>query len=600
MKKIILLLKIIIFLLVIFLIFFYFKQLNTDEKNKKVSVGKNIVVKENVKKNEKKDHKISQIIISHHLFAKTEINSFLKDFSDKNPDFDRIILISPNHFNSGNNEIIIRNSDFKIGKDTFMVNSKTVDHILESGVVHVKNNAFTFEHGIFNLIPIIHNYYNDISVTPLILRLDTNNEKLKKLSENILNFSGSTLVIYSIDFSHALDKNFSYLHDLKTQDDLFELSNKNLNNLDIDCPECLEVGFYIAKNNKNNSFEVYKRTSAADIANKDFPGENTSYILGKFTNKRIFQKENRKAYMLFGGDVMLDRQIRIYSKVSGVKNYFNDIDRLFWSWDVVVFNLEGVIGKRKSLSVGMPMNNPNHFKFTFSEKDFLDLSHSIRSPLIINDGNNHSLNFGYVGVKESRKFLKNNKFEFFGDIKNEDYNILRKNINGRDMSFVSYNAFLGKNLNKTIEDIAREKKYNRDVIVYAHWGYEYKKNISSKVQEIAYKFVDAGAKMVIGSHPHVSQPIEIYNDSIIFYSLGNLIFDQFFDSDVSQRVLIGCMLSDKKIICAISPFEHNRIKGLIFQRDNDRKQFFDWLSVNSKVSIIQKENLNNGIIEVDF
>jgi len=36
----------------------------------------------------------------------------------------------------------------------------------------------------------------------------------------------------------------------------------------------------------------------------------------------------------------------------------------------------------------------------------------------------------------------------------------------------------------------------------------------------------AGADIVIGHHPHVSQPVELYEDGVIFYSLGNLVFDQ--------------------------------------------------------------------------
>ncbi len=597
MKKIILLLQIIISLLLGYIIFFHVVQLYINKETKNIRVEKAIIDK---KKAKKKENRISQIIIPHHLFAETEINSFLKYFSDKNSNFDRIILISPNHFDAGNGEIIMRSSDFKIGTDIFVANNAIVNEFLKNSDVHVENDAFTFEHGIFNLIPILDDYYEDISVTPFILRLGTNNEKLKELAKNISSLSGSTLVVYSIDFSHALDRNFSYLHDLKAQDELLKLNKENLENLDIDCPECLKVGFEIAKNANQNSFEVYQRTSAAEIANNDFPGKNTSYILGEFINKKLIEEEKERVYILFGGDVMLDRQIRTYSRSEGVANYFDNIDRLFWSWDAVVFNLEGVIGERKSLSVGMPMSNPNHFRFTFSKENFFDLADSVSSPLIVNDGNNHSLDFGYTGIDESRKILKDNEFEFFGDIKNENHNVLRKNINGREMSFLSYNAFRGKNLDETIEDIVKEKMNNRDIVVYTHWGTEYKRNISFQTQEIAHKFVDAGAKIVIGSHPHVAQPIEIYNDSIIFYSLGNLVFDQFFDSNVSQRVLAGCMLSNTKITCAISPFEHKRVEGLIFQNSNKRKKFFDWLSVNSEVSALQKESLKNGMIEFKF
>ncbi len=596
MKKVVLSLVVIVFSLVIVSVVLFPKN----------NFAKNTLLLKSVEKSTKEnndDHEIAnrkelyQIIVPHHLFAKTEIENFLEDFSSKHDSFDRIVLISPNHFDAGNGEIIVRKSDFKIGEKIFKSSNTTsaISHIPE---VSVQDAPFSLEHGIFNLMPILVKYYADTDIVPIILKSHTKDTKLKSLSKVMSNLDGKTLVVHSIDFSHTLDRNFSYIHDLKTQDVLKNLEYAKLDSLDIDCPECLKTAFSIAKNTSQNSFETYKRTSASEIANKDFPGGNTSYVLGEFTkNKKELEKNN--VYLLFGGDVMLDRQIRVFSKESGVKNYLDDLDRLFWGWDGVVFNLEGVVGKRESLSLGKPMSNPNHFRFTFSQKDFLDLAKSIRSPIILNDGNNHSFNFGREGVRESRDFLKTNNFDVFGDLSGEENNLLEKTINGQKISFVSYNYFNGKPLEETISDIKREKTKGNDVIVYTHWGNEYQRSISPKVQEVAHEFVDAGARMVVGTHPHVAQPIEVYKNSVIFYSLGNMIFDQFFSPYVVQRVFAGCKLAKNYTVCAISPFEHKRKEGLVFQKEKDRKEFFGWLSSNSKVSSFQKESLKKGILKVE-
>ena len=45
-------------------------------------------------------------------------------------------------------------------------------------------------------------------------------------------------------------------------------------------------------------------------------------------------------------------------------------------------------------------------------------------------------------------------------------------------------------------------------------------------------FIDAGADLIIGSHPHVIEPAEVYNGKRIYYSLGNFIFDQYFNENV--------------------------------------------------------------------
>ena len=59
-----------------------------------------------------------------------------------------------------------------------------------------------------------------------------------------------------------------------------------------------------------------------------------------------------------------------------------------------------------------------------------------------------------------------------------------------------------------------------------HYRNEYITQPNSYQIELSHKCIDEGADMVIGSHPHVIQPIETYNGKPIFYSLGNFVFDQ--------------------------------------------------------------------------
>ncbi len=65
------------------------------------------------------------------------------------------------------------------------------------------------------------------------------------------------------------------------------------------------------------------------------------------------------------------------------------------------------------------------------------------------------------------------------------------------------------------------------VIVSMHSGIEYKPRPSQKQIDFAHAAIDAGATLVIGHHPHVVQPREMYRGREIYYSLGNFVFDQF-------------------------------------------------------------------------
>lgn len=88
------------------------------------------------------------------------------------------------------------------------------------------------------------------------------------------------------------------------------------------------------------------------------------------------------------------------------------------------------------------------------------------------------------------------------------------------------------------EDIAVARQQADLVIPFFHWGVEYTKDPTSIQQQAAHLSIDAGADMVLGSHPHWVQAIESYKGRLIIYSLGNFVFDQ----DWSRETLEGCLL----------------------------------------------------------
>ena len=74
-------------------------------------------------------------------------------------------------------------------------------------------------------------------------------------------------------------------------------------------------------------------------------------------------------------------------------------------------------------------------------------------------------------------------------------------------------------------EIASLKEQGCDLVIFApHWGVEGTYRPTQAQVDLAHAVIDAGADIVWGSHPHVLQPIETYNDGIIYYSLGNFSF----------------------------------------------------------------------------
>lgn len=85
------------------------------------------------------------------------------------------------------------------------------------------------------------------------------------------------------------------------------------------------------------------------------------------------------------------------------------------------------------------------------------------------------------------------------------------------------------------------------VIVLPHWGTQYT-HVPEPIQhEVAARFVEAGADLVIGGHPHWVQGWEAIGDATVVHSLGNFIFDMQFSQQVQEGVFVEIVLWDGEV-----------------------------------------------------
>ena len=91
------------------------------------------------------------------------------------------------------------------------------------------------------------------------------------------------------------------------------------------------------------------------------------------------------------------------------------------------------------------------------------------------------------------------------------------------------------------EDIARVRDKVDVLIVAMHWGVEYTHTPTDYEVDMAHFLADEGVDIVIGTHPHVIQPLEFIDDTLVIYSLGNFISAQ--DKDGNYQKLVGLMTS---------------------------------------------------------
>lgn len=248
-----------------------------------------------------------------------------------------------------------------------------------------------------------------------------------------------------------------------------------------------------------------------------------------------------RAHVLFAGDMMFDRTVRQAVETRGGDFVFSCIADMLHAADLAVANLEGPITEYPSLSVGSEVGTPENFTFTFPTTTAGILHrNNIR---LVNLGNNHIMNFGREGLAQTKRYLQGAGVAYFGDpAADEAGRVARTEIKGIPVSFVNWSDWTSDKTDHTVAQVRAEKEAGRIVFVYTHWGDEYVPP-PERVKILARQFAEAGADLVVGSHPHVVLESEMYQGTPLYYSLGNFIFDQYWSEGVRTGLMLRVTLS---------------------------------------------------------
>ena len=319
--------------------------------------------------------------------------------------------------------------------------------------------------------------------------------------------------------------------------------------------------------------------------------------IGIHESKEVFSPvaKTHPIRLLFLGDVMFDRDIRKIGELHGYRCLWGESDRNFKKYDDVIFNLEGPITEHPSVSLGSAIDLPENTTFTFS-RHILEQFPS-GSNFLVHIGNNHILDFGYSGLLSTEKALSAEGIKYFGDIARSTTTMKYAKIDDYSVVIVSFNEFLGGGINRAIEEIKRLKKESSFVVVYTHWGAEYKAVQPRYIKEFAHRFIDAGADLVVGSHPHVVGEVETYKGKQIYYSLGNFIFDQYFSRDTQAGLAVEINITDNNMQFFLYPTKSQQSRVELIIREA-KKDFLSKLADLSQVGEKYKNQIKNGAIYI--
>ncbi len=290
----------------------------------------------------------------------------------------------------------------------------------------------------------------------------------------------------------------------------------------------------------------------------------------------------KQVTLQFFGDIMLDRDVARAMGKNNLDYIFakgTSSSSVFITADLTIANLEGPFAPSR-------VPTSKSIAFRFDPK----LAAQLRGYGFdgFNLANNHSYDMGRQNLVFTRNTLEENNLFYFGDEYSQgpEYTYIAGEKEGLPFTI----AFVGFNdtehslsLEKVKMVIADAKSKAKFVIVNIHWGEEYQQHSNMRQQTLAHQIIDWGADAIIGHHPHVVQEMEVYNDKLIFYSLGNFIFDQYFSKPTQEGISVGLTMSeDGKIDWTALPFFSKKSQVQLMS-GAQRDVFMEWFEQNSRM-----------------
>lgn len=167
---------------------------------------------------------------------------------------------------------------------------------------------------------------------------------------------------------------------------------------------------------------------------------------------------------------------------------------------------------------------------------------------VVSMANNHLMEHGPEPALETRQYLHRAGIAWVG--MGEEPEMAHRpvilSIKNQQIGFLSY-TFVPVTQNgllypvptcaSVLADVARARPQVDFLVLSLHWGAEYAARPSAQQVAFAHDLIDAGVDVVIGHHPHVLQGMEQYHNGVVFYSLGNFIFDMEWMPALQQSVI---------------------------------------------------------------
>lgn len=200
--------------------------------------------------------------------------------------------------------------------------------------------------------------------------------------------------------------------------------------------------------------------------------------------------------------------------------------------------------------------------------------------------NNHINDYGEQGRLDTQKALDDADVQW-----GEAGKIVYYEKNGYKIAIICFSMYNSDMAAKGLEYIAEAEKNSDYQIIYFHGGTEAIHTPEDWKIQSCHSFIDSGADLVIGDHPHVLQPREIYKNKTIIYSMGNFIFggnrhpeNRTIIYQHTLKVDVSKQLTSEKgtiIPCYVYTGDTNNWQPDIIQDKNTKQRVLDFMNQKS-------------------
>lgn len=274
--------------------------------------------------------------------------------------------------------------------------------------------------------------------------------------------------------------------------------------------------------------------------------EETKLKEKKTEIKKEPEIKTSKLSLIMVGDALLHSSLYRDGYNNGTYNFTSQLELIkpiVQNYDLAFYNQESILGGTElGLSDYPTFNSPKEFGDAMIDAGFN----------LVSLANNHTLDRGEKAVISSCNYWKTKDVLTAGSYtSNEEANEIKiKEKNGIKYTLLAYtygtNGIPIPQGKDYLVNIYSDEKVKNDIekvrdkvdvlLVSMHWGNEYQTEPTAEQKRQAEYLSSLGVDIIIGTHPHIIEPITYINDTLVIYSLGNFISAQSTNNDYNTMV----------------------------------------------------------------